>query len=370
MTHRRRQNFYALPTAQWQRLAAPPFNLLKNLERVDDTIDINGDLAQEILTTGLHLFGVDPTAKSPAWEWHGAAKSQDVNKVKTIIRQLYRDWSAEGADERRACYEPVLRDVGEAFHTIPNKSNIKVLVPGAGLGRLVYDFCHKGYTVEGNEISYHQLITSSWVLNHTDRAEQFDLYPFVLEFSNLVNREQQFKVVKIPDVHPGSDLMTPVATIDHRPVDRMTMTAGDFIILYGDPQHHRMYDAVVMVYFIDTAPNLIKYIETVHNCLKEGGVWVNLGPLLWHFGDRELSSSTEERRSGGLKERRGIEEPGSFEFTDEEVLMLVRSYGFEIEKHEIRSDGSGYIRDSESMLQNIYRTSHWIARKKQGKHVP
>jgi hypothetical protein len=44
-THRRRQNFYALPTAQWQMLAAPPFNILANLDRVDNAIDVNADLA-------------------------------------------------------------------------------------------------------------------------------------------------------------------------------------------------------------------------------------------------------------------------------------------------------------------------------------
>ena len=29
--------------------------------------------------------------------------------------------------------------------------------------------------------------------------------------------------------------------------------------------------AVVTMFFIDTAPNLIKYIETVRNCLRPGG---------------------------------------------------------------------------------------------------
>ena len=364
VTHRRRQNFYALPTAQWQMLAAPPFNILANLDRVDDAIDVNADLALQILDAGLQLFGVEAVAKVPALRWHNAATARDMDKIRTTIRQLYRDWSAEGTEERRACYEPVLNDVAQAFSRIPANSSVEILVPGAGLGRLVYELCKGGYTVEGNEFSYHQLIASSWVLNHTKRAEEFDLYPFVLEFSNIINREHQLKAVKVPDVHPGTDLVESVEQTNNHPFDRMRMTAGDFVILYSDEQHHQVFDAVVTVYFIDTAPNLIKYIQTVHNCLKEGGVWINIGPLLWHFGEREPLRSDEEDSKSGRRWSVGIEEPGSVEFTDDEILLLIQSSGFDIEKHEILKSGSGYIQNPESMLQNIYRTSHWIARKK------
>ena len=345
-------------------LAAPPFNILANLDRVDDAIDANADLATEILDTGLKSFGVDPIAKTPAFDWHGAATPSDMDKAKTTVRQLYRDWSAEGADERRSCYEPVLNDVAEAFSLSLDKSNVKVLVPGAGLGRLVYEFCKRGYTVEGNELSYHQLITSSWVLNHTERAKQFNLYPFILDFSNIISREHQLKTVKVPDVHPGTDLVESFEETNSHPFDRMSMTAADFVVLYSDEQHYQMFDAVVTVYFIDTAPNLMRYIEAVHNCLKEGGMWVNLGPLLWHFGEREPSRTNQEESKEGKKRSTGIEEPGSMELTDDEVLMLVQSNGFDIEKHEIRNNGSGYIQNPESMLHNLYRTSHWIARKK------
>lgn len=363
-THRRRQNFYALPTAQWQMLAAPPFNILANLDRVDDAIDVNADLALEILDTGLQSFDVDPVSETQKPEWRDTATSRDMDKVRTTIRQMYRDWSAEGADERRACYEPVLHDVAEAFASSSDKSKVKVLVPGAGLGRLVYEFCKGGYTVEGNELSYHQLITCSWVLNHTKRANQFDLYPFILDFSNVVNRKHQLKAVKIPDVHPGTDLVESIKQTNSHPFGRMSMTASDFLVLYSDQRHHQMFDAVVTVFFIDTAPNLISYIQVVHNCLKEGGVWINLGPLLWHYGGQEPPRPNKVESSGeGRRKHAGIEEPGTVELTDDEVLMLVQTFGFEIEKHEMRNDGFGYIQDPESMLQNIYRTSHWIAKK-------
>lgn len=34
---------------------------------------------------------------------------------------------------------------------------------------------------------------------------------------------------------------------------------------------------------VDTAPNIVEYIETIYKLLKPGGVWINLGPLLYHW---------------------------------------------------------------------------------------
>ena len=357
-------------------LSAAPFNLLSIFDRVDDAIDANAEIASEMLETALLSFGIDglkaPESSSSGStdevaqtliDWRDTAKASDIDKARSTIRQLYRDWSHEGSAERKGCYDPVIQDVIKAFWHFPSKPDVKILVPGAGLGRLVFELYRKGYTVEGNEISYHQLIASNWMLNHTVKGRQFDLYPFALEFSNVVSRQHQLKKVKVPDVHPGSALEDIFGgTVDA--FDRMSMTAADFVVLYGDEEHQEMFNAVVTVYFIDTAPNLIRYIQTIRNCLQDGGLWINLGPLLWHFADRAPSEERHSKRADGPREKTGIEEPGAFELTDEEVLILVKKMGFDIENREIRNEGVGYIQNPESMLQNIYRTSHWIAKKR------
>jgi hypothetical protein len=63
----------------------------------------------------------------------------------------------------------------------------------------------------------------------------------------------------------------------------MSMSASDFISLYEGEDYKGTYDAVATVFFLDTAPNPIRYIETIRSCLKPGGIWTNIGPLLWHF---------------------------------------------------------------------------------------
>ncbi|KAI9878521.1 MAG: hypothetical protein M1830_000655, partial [Pleopsidium flavum] len=370
ITHLRRQNFYALPSTHWKLLSSPPFSLLSTLDRVDAAIDVNANIADQILSTGLAAFKLPaPTAPPSSLNWHGAATATDLSKARTTIRQLYRDWSFGGARERRACYDPVLHDLTAEFapHT-HNKSGIRVLIPGAGLGRLVFEVSRAGFSAEGNEISYHALLAGSWVLNHTRRAQEWELFPFALGFSNLVSREHQLRSVWVPDVHPATALEEEDTEESAHEFERMSMTAADFVVLYGDEAHAGCYDAVATVFFVDTAPNLMRYVETIRHCLREGGVWINLGPLLWHFEEsgpigQAQDGSEREGVDMGRRRQEGIGEPGSVELTDEEVLLLVEKMGFKIEKHELRPAETGYIQDPESMLQNMYRVSHWVARK-------
>ena len=38
-----------------------------------------------------------------------------------------------------------------------------------------------------------------------------------------------------------------------------------------------LWDAVVTCFFVDTAPVVVEYIETIHSMLRPGGVWVSMG---------------------------------------------------------------------------------------------
>lgn len=70
------------------------------------------------------------------------------------------------------------------------------------------------------------------------------------------------------------------------------------------------WDAICTCFFIDTAHNIIEYIETIYHILKPGGIWINLGPLLYHYYDM----------------------PGepSLELTLDQVLRIVKAVGFQI----------------------------------------
>ncbi|KXJ93253.1 N2227-like protein-domain-containing protein [Microdochium bolleyi] len=358
-THFRRQAFYALPQAHWQMLAAPPFNYLDTLNRVDDAIESNAALARTIVKHGLTSFGmVEPGSEAVVpVEWAGIAKSQDVEKARSTIRQFYRDWSAEGAVERDACYGPIFEALDAEKERYPGCGPLSVLVPGAGLGRLLFDLCLRGYHGEGNEISYHQLLASSFILNHAERAGEHEIFPWIHSFSNHKSRNNQFRSYRIPDIHP------PTALSQAQNPGTMQMCAADFLCLYSDDSHKDTYDAVATVFFLDTAPNLIRYLQVIKHCLKPGGVLLNVGPLLWHWenhvpGHHGYDGEGDHDDKTSL----GIADPGSFELSEEEVIALVEQTGFVMEK-KVTDIRAPYVQDPKSMLQTVYNASHWVARK-------
>lgn len=395
-------------------LAAPPFSYLETLDRVDEAIESNADLAREIVRYGLESFRVartnsDQAAAAPAapgaepklpTPWAGIAKHQDVEKARSTLRQFYRDWTAAGAEERQKSYGPIIRALDAerkrreglailaAQEASQNSSDdrdfepdsdddtdlwylgrLKVLVPGAGLGRLVFDLCQNGYLTEGNEISYHQLLASSYILNFTRHAGQHTVYPWVHSFSNHRERGNQLRSYAVPDIHPGQTIlqrsMLPVEEQGSYGIGSMSMTASDFLCLYSDDEHAEVYDAVACAFFLDTAPNVIRYLETIRHCLKSGGLLINVGPLLWHFENNPPGNHGRDDDGDGEHDATtstGITDPGSFELSDNEVKELVVKLGFTFVLQETDVE-TPYIHDGESMLQTVYKSSHWVARK-------
>ncbi|WVY94971.1 hypothetical protein V8G54_034059 [Vigna mungo] len=92
------------------------------------------------------------------------------------------------------------------------------------------------------------------------------------------------------------------------------------------------WDAVVTCFFIDTAHNIVEYIEIISKILKDGGVWINLGPLLYHFADVY-----------------GQEDEMSIELSLEDVKSVAVSYGFEFEKESTIE--TTYTTNPRSMMQ-------------------
>jgi carnosine N-methyltransferase len=234
---------------------------------------------------------------------------------------MVRDWSAEGEQERTAIYIHILSALNSCF---PTPQGIKVLVPGAGLGRLVYEICQRGFTSQGNEFSYYMLLASNFILNSTSQPAQYDIYPWIHTYSNTISAATQTAKVSIPDIaiiHGGD----------------MSMVAGDFVQVYKDPTQLCSWDSVVTAFFLDTTRNMVEYIETIKSALKEDGVWINIGPLQYHF-------------EGG---------DGSIEYTQEEVRELVISFGFTIVSEDFVQ--SGYASNPNSMLQHVYTSWFFVA---------
>ncbi|KAF8821269.1 methyltransferase [Cardiosporidium cionae] len=207
---------------------------------------------------------------------------RNMSKVRATLRQFVREWSEEGTRERDEAYTPLLKDL-DKFLPIENPSKPpRVLCPGCGLGRLPFEVVRKGYGCQGNEFSYFMLLGSNLILNYAIKPKACLIYPFCLSTSNRKRHNDNLKSIRIPDVNPS----------DHVTADYdFSMSAGEFIEVYG--KQKAKWDGVLTCFFIDTAKNILQYIRTIALILRPGGLWANLGPLLYHYAEMANEMSVE-----------------------------------------------------------------------------
>lgn len=208
-------------------------------------------------------------------------ESRNSSKVRSTLRQFVRDWAAEGAPEREMCYGPLIEALQRNLPAGARGSQ-RVLCPGSGLGRLPFDLARLGYAAQGNEFSYHMIMGSQLVFNRTNKPLCFTIYPFVTSIANRRRAEDTLQAVRVPDVCPvdalpeGSDF---------------SMAGGEFVAVYE--KQLKEWDGVATSFFLDTAKNVFLYIRTIADLLRRGGVWTNLGPLLYHYADVDHETSIE-----------------------------------------------------------------------------
>lgn len=70
------------------------------------------------------------------------SKMSHMSKVRSSLRQLVRDWTREGQEERDQCYGPIIAEMKRVLPiTHENRNKLMVFLPGSGLSRLMVDLC-------------------------------------------------------------------------------------------------------------------------------------------------------------------------------------------------------------------------------------
>ncbi|CAM9804271.1 unnamed protein product [Hapterophycus canaliculatus] len=176
-----------------------------------------------------------------------------VSKINTTLRQCMRDWSDEGGRERSSSYAAVISELERLSPVKPEtKEPQKVLVPGAGAGRLAYEIVSRGYGCAGNEFSYFMLMVSNFFLNGVVEANQFILSPFVDNKCNTFEVQDMLRTLHVPDVCPPSLL--------EEDLD-FSYVSGEWLACYEGQAS--AFDAIVTVFFLDTAPVVVEYVEAI-----------------------------------------------------------------------------------------------------------
>lgn len=148
-----------------RRIGEEVLGYSKKLERARLAVGVNDVVVQGIMDVGEELLAgpLLPRQETPASPspWLASFKDilaslailakppssavvggADLGRVREALKHFIRDWSDEGAEERRTIFTPILDVLG----VVPQaeRGRMKVLVPGSGLGRLAWEASQLG----------------------------------------------------------------------------------------------------------------------------------------------------------------------------------------------------------------------------------
>lgn len=238
---------------------------------------------------------------------------------------MVRDWSPEGHAERDATFPYILDSISahlESSLPLADGKKYEVLIPGAGLGRLPHEVARlsSSLAVTSNEWSASMNLAYRYLSSlDPSTAKPFSIHPFLESWSHARTR---------------ADLTRPVQIVPNTFTTSNLLIEGDFTTQFHTPAY---FSAIATLFFIDTARNLISYFETIHTLLKPGGIWINVGPLL--YGTAPL-----------------------VQLSLDEVMVIVEEMGFEILE---TGEGEGlYNFNASTLYRHGYVVQRWVARKK------
>jgi carnosine N-methyltransferase len=294
-----------------------------------------------------HLRVPPPPRRGDAAAAGPRVTAAEAEKVRYVLRNLSRDWSSEGAAERAESYAPLLAALTSRLPLpAPPAAPPRVLVPGAGLGRLCVEAAARGYITEGNECSYYMLLMSSYIMNHAgavgeDAPPDCTIHPWATNSCNNVTCADAVRPVMVPDLRAGS-LAEAIAP------GGLGMAAGDFCDVYSEERLAGSYDAVLTCFFLDTSHNILATIDVLAAALRPGGLWINTGPLLYHWADAHTYMPAGEL---------------SIEVPLEEVKAAAAAAGFEILEEGWAE--CGYADNVRSLMRTRYRCATWTMVKRE-----
>ncbi|KAH6695148.1 N2227-like protein-domain-containing protein [Plectosphaerella plurivora] len=329
-----RRLYKSVPKEQ-KRLLEGVVDYQAKLDRVAHLLYVNQKLCDGIVEAGMAFYGVerkelDDHIKTVEAE----GRTADKVSVSQSLKHYVRDWSVQGVSEREAAFPCILESLELLF---PDRSagDVKVLLPGAGVGRLGHDVSALGgFEVTSNEWSMYMNVAYRY-LEANPNVNTGLVHPFVDGWSHHTSTADMMREVSFPDAAVNSSAVL--------------LVEGDFTRAFDNQKGH--YDALVTHFFIDTARNLLAYLETIYASLRKGGYWVNFGPLLYGTGPWVQLS---------LEEVLAVAESMGFEFVD-----APESCGdITIPGRPVRWREAAYGFNDRALTKHAYKAQAWIMRKK------
>lgn len=125
--------------------------------------------------------------------------------------------------------------------------------------------------------------------------------------------------------------------------------SGDFMDVYKASSEQERWHAVVTSWLIDAVSNICELIKVIHGVLVPGGIWVNFGPLLYHWTE-DVDLTDDSRFRTGIQ------------LSWEEIKAVIEGYPDLTFLTDEWCDAS-YIERPASMRRTSYRCKFFSVRK-------
>ncbi|KAI9370124.1 N2227-like protein-domain-containing protein [Aspergillus egyptiacus] len=347
---RRWRDLYKHVPKHQKRVLEQTVRYTGKLNTVEHLVEHNDELAQDVVAVGMEYYGIsDEELEEFGREFaKDKKKKPDRTSVVQAMKHFVRDWSGEGVFERKDAFGCVLDQMdGMERATTSEGKKLRVLVPGAGAGRLGYEIeALGGFEVTLNEYSSYMNLIYRYATQITT-ANSVSYHPYIDWWSHHFTTTDMHRAIHFPDSIPDAS-------------SQVIMVEGDFTTVFtSSSEEYGSYDVLVTLFFIDTARNLMAYLETIHRLLRPGGTWINLGPVLYGTGPW-VQLSVEEIVK--------VSEALGFVFDDLEgddaytCGSLMEGEGLEIQG-KVRSLYVPYGQNPRGLSRNAYDAQFWRARK-------
>ena len=322
------KNYSSLPKNQLDKL---PFNYKDKVEKVKKGIELNQAFYNKVIELYKDEFDHITFTK----EEHEEHRYIEEYLIRIFFMKcLMRDWTIESKPERDNNYGNVLKEVKKYFNyddkNYMKNNSFKALVPGTGCSRMAFELAKCGFDVEANDFCFIYILGDDYLFNYSHKNE-FQFCPSIHSFSNSYTEAGVLKKYSFPDV----DIREELEKSGAKPI---LFTKGDFLLKYKGIKDQ--YDLIVTLFFIDVSKNIIELVEIMHDLLKKGGVWINLGCLDYYHSPNH----------------------NSIDLTWDELKHVIINYDLEI-KNEVTGFVPYGVKEG-SMMSNSYGTVFFTVMKK------
>ncbi|KAF8758743.1 hypothetical protein RHS01_02954 [Rhizoctonia solani] len=324
--------------------------------------------------------------------WSILQKSPLPSGVEVLGAYGGNRWSGDGPtdlSQRARVFTPILNILRQV--PIHRRSDTKVLVPGAGLCRLAWEIARMGFDVTADEVSSYMTLPFRMMLDETATPAKIIILSALITADTLPRIDKENVLVDCwssdNTTHKSSgELYTPGGKFELIESDFLSLSppdrsgaaddastqdflqSGSLAVVPAQPRD-RGYDFIVTLFFIDTATNVLAYLDQIHALLRSNygwagtasdmdpsftGTWVNLGPLLWPPG-ASIEPSLEEVLA--LSERVGLSIVGedcSAESSNRPMNPIESRRTLECQ----------YTANRAGMMKWMYQAEFWVAKRR------